>query len=116
MEQRHAASWVPGILCLVLLSVAGVDATGAGDGLPASRTQGLLRQSADNPRYFADAQDRMVYLTGSHSREIFQDVTQVFDYPACLDRLSALHHKFHSHVGHWIDPFRRRVAHAFSDS
>ena len=40
------------------------------------------------------SENRIVYVTGSHTWENFQDVTQSFDYPAYLDRLTALHHNF----------------------
>lgn len=49
---------------------------------------------SDNPCYFADAQSRIVYLTGSHSWGNFQDVTDTFDYLGYLDRLSAFNYNF----------------------
>lgn len=58
------------------------------------RTHGPLRVSPENPRYFADAENRIVYLTGSHHWENFQDVTEPFDYQAYLDRLVTLNHNF----------------------
>jgi hypothetical protein len=57
-------------------------------------TRGPLRVSSDNPRYFEDTESRIVYLTGSHSWENFQDITATFDYQAYLDRLAALNHNF----------------------
>ena len=82
------------LVAVLLLCNAGQVECWAGDTPHASHAHGPLRQSPDNPRYFADADNRIVYLTGSHTWENFQDVTQVFDYPAYLDRLTALHHNF----------------------
>ncbi|MFO0721106.1 MAG: DUF6298 domain-containing protein [Nitrospira sp.] len=82
------------LVTVLLLCGAGQVECWAGDTPHASHAHGPLRQSPDNPRYFADADNRIVYLTGSHTWENFQDVTQVFDYPAYLDRLTALHHNF----------------------
>ncbi len=82
------------VLSILLLCVAGEARVWGGDDPTPLRTRGPLRQSTENPRYFADAENRVLYLTGSHSWENFQDVTQVFDYPAYLDRISALHHNF----------------------
>lgn len=78
------------IVTVLLLCGAGQVESQAGDSLQSLHTRGPLRQSPDNPRYFVDADNRMVYLTGSHTWENFQDVTQPFDYPAYLDRLAAL--------------------------
>ena len=82
------------IVAIVLLLGSGAEAAWAGaDGAPL-RTRGPLNVSRDNPRYFADADNRVVYLTGSHFWENFQDVTEPFDYAAYLDRLVALNHNF----------------------
>ncbi len=82
------------VLSLLLLCAAGETRVWGGDDPTPLRTRGPLRQSNDNPRYFADAENRILYLTGSHSWENFQDVTGPFDYPAYLDRISVLHHNF----------------------
>ncbi len=82
------------IVTALLLCGAGQVEGRAGDSPQQLPTHGPLRQSPDNPRYFADADNRIVYVTGSHTWENFQDVTQVFDYPAYLDRLTTLHHNF----------------------
>lgn len=58
------------------------------------RTRGPLRQCSENPRYFADASGRPVYLTGSHTWSNVQemmgpDPAKEFDYPAHLDWLDS---------------------------
>lgn len=63
---------------------------------------GPLSVHPANPRYFADAAGRPVYLTGSHTWESLQDgmlpgyttVTQPFDYHGYLDLLQTNHHNF----------------------
>ena len=63
---------------------------------------GPLRVCAANPRYFADASGRPVYLTGSHTWQSLQDgilsnytaVTQPFDYAGYLSLLQTNHHNF----------------------
>jgi hypothetical protein len=63
---------------------------------------GPMRVHPANPRYFADAAGRPVYLTGSHTWESLQDgiltgyttVTQPFDYQGYLDLLQTNHHNF----------------------
>jgi hypothetical protein len=66
------------------------------DGGPAT---GPLRVGTRNPRYFADAAGKPVYLTGSHTWGNFKDRAAAdppprFDYPAFLGFLSAHHHNF----------------------
>lgn len=90
----HHSNLLRCVVGVLLLCIAGQAEVLAGDDSAPLQTRGPLRQSLDNPRYFADADNRIVYLTGSHSWENFQDVTQVFDYSAYLDRLTALHHNF----------------------
>ena len=90
----HNSTLLQWVLTVLLLSVAGQAGSWAADTSQSLRTHGPLRQSPDNPRYFADAENRIVYVTGSHTWENFQDVTQSFDYPAYLDRLTVLHHNF----------------------
>ena len=82
------------VVGMLLLCAAGEAGAWAADDRTPLQTRGPLRPSAENPRYFADAENRPVYLTGSHSWENVQDVTGTFDYPAYLDRVSALHHNF----------------------
>ena len=56
-----------------------------------------LRVHPDNPRYFADASGRAVYLTGSHHWDSLVDNAERpggFDFPAYLDRLTAWGHNF----------------------
>ncbi|ODT46384.1 MAG: hypothetical protein ABS70_00885 [Nitrospira sp. SCN 59-13] len=109
------------IVTVLLLGAFGHVESQAGDSPQFLQTRGPLRQSPDNPRYFADADNRVVYVTGSHTWENFQDVTQVFDYPAYLDRLTALQHNFirlwvtesiHSDGG-WLmnPPPMKRISH-----
>ncbi|MBN1669744.1 MAG: DUF4038 domain-containing protein [Kiritimatiellae bacterium] len=57
-------------------------------------TRGPLRRCAANPRYFADADGRPVYLTGSHTWSCIQellgpDVRRVFDFAGYLDWLES---------------------------
>ena len=62
--------------------------------IPAS---GPLRVSKENPRYFSDADGKIVYLTGSHVWDNFQDwggSTPNFDYAAYLDVLKTHNHNF----------------------
>src|SRR5687768_2850089 len=40
---------------------------------PEASTQGPLRRSRENPRYFEDANGRLVYLTGAHTWASVQD-------------------------------------------
>jgi hypothetical protein len=58
---------------------------------------GPLRVSKRNPRYFEDAQGRVLFLTGSHAAcdmtdESPTDPPEVFDYSAFLDFLQRNHH------------------------
>ena len=85
---------VTALMAIMSAWIVGETEVRAGDDLAPLTTRGPLRVSSDNPRYFADSGNRIVYLTGSHSWENFQDVTGPFDYPAYLDRISALHHNF----------------------
>ena len=82
------------IVVMMLACAVGERGAWAGDDLAPLLTRGPLRVSNDNPRYFADSENRIVYLTGSHSWENFQDITDAFDYQAYLDRLAALNHNF----------------------
>ena len=82
------------IIAFLLVCTGGEAAVQAGDDLAPLLTRGPLRVSSDNPRYFADSESQIVYLTGSHSWENFQDITDTFDYQAYLDRLVALNHNF----------------------
>ncbi|MBT3377406.1 MAG: hypothetical protein HN742_30715 [Lentisphaerae bacterium] len=61
---------------------------------------GPLSVHPDNPRYFADASGKAVYLTGSHTWASLQDTLPVggrstsFDYAAYLDFLEKHNHNF----------------------
>ncbi|ULA62597.1 MAG: Fibronectin type-III domain-containing protein [Nitrospira sp.] len=60
-----------------------------------SPTSGPLRVHQTNPRYFADATGRPVYLTGSHVWHNLQDGNgTAFNYSAYLDQLRANNHNF----------------------
>lgn len=67
---------------------------------PASRpTDGPLRVHPANPRYFADAAGRVVYLTGAHTWPSLVDMgpgnpPPPFDFERYLDSLVAHHHNF----------------------
>lgn len=90
----HQSTLLSCVVGVLLFCLGGHGALWAGEYPTPLQTRGPLRQSPDNPRYFDDADNRIVYLTGSHTWENFQDVTQVFDYPAYLDRLASLYHNF----------------------
>jgi hypothetical protein len=65
----------------------------------AAATNGPLRVSSANPRYFADGTGKVVYLTGSHTWANFQDngsgnPPAAFDYTQYLDFLTANNHNF----------------------
>src|SRR5262249_55469005 len=58
-------------------------------------TKGPLTISGSNPRYFADGSGKVVYLTGSHIWNNFQDRSAVpFDYLAYLNFLGHYNHNF----------------------
>jgi uncharacterized protein DUF6298/collagenase-like protein with putative collagen-binding domain len=62
---------------------------------PLNPASGPLRRHPTNPRYFADASGKAVYLTGSHTWENFQDnlgKDQLFDYRHYLDYLQRFNH------------------------
>ncbi len=61
--------------------------------------KGPLRLHPRNPRYFADSQGRIVYLTGSHTWSNLQDMglddpPKPFDFDSYLDFLVQHHHNF----------------------
>jgi len=65
----------------------------------AAPASGPLHASADNPRYFADADGHIVYLTGSHTWSNFKDMgasdpPPEFDFPGYLDMLERYGHNF----------------------
>lgn len=64
----------------------------------AQTPSGPLRVHPTNPRYFADAQNRAVYLTGSHTWGNMQDMWQgtytAFNFSAYLDMMQANNHNF----------------------
>jgi len=71
----------------------------AGQSVLAAPAAGPLRASADNPRYFADADGRIVFLTGFHSWSNLKDMGPTdpppeFDYPGYLDMLERYGHNF----------------------
>jgi hypothetical protein len=59
---------------------------------------GPLSIHSGNPRYFADANGKIVYLTGSHTWNNFQDIEaeaeSSFDYRDFLDFMQENHHNF----------------------
>jgi len=63
----------------------------------AGSATGPLHVSKDNPRYFADAGGRIVYLTGAHTWPNLKDMGHTdpptpFDWSGYLDFLTARHH------------------------
>jgi hypothetical protein len=80
---------------------------------PLNPASGPLRRHPANPRYFADAGGRAVYLTGSHTQENFQDrlgKDRLFDYRHYLDFLQRLNHNLtrlwvsETALGDGVDP------------
>jgi hypothetical protein len=64
-----------------------------------SGTMGPLKVSKENPRYFADRDGNVVYLTGSHTWSNFKDMGKInppspFDYESYLDFLQKYNHNF----------------------
>ena len=63
-----------------------------------SKINGPLKVDSKNPRYFSDANDRIVYLTGSHTWANLQDIfvrgEKPFDYLAYLDMMQKNGHNF----------------------
>lgn len=67
--------------------------------LQAAPATGPLRQSRDNPRYFADPSGKIVYVTGLHTWANLQDQgakepTPKFDFDHYLDELQRYNHNF----------------------
>jgi hypothetical protein len=74
---------------ILMVSLAGQSAAAVGP----------LRASTDNPRYFADPDGNIVYLTGSHTWSSLKDMGATdpppeFDYPGYLDMLERYGHNF----------------------
>ncbi|MCL6474735.1 MAG: DUF6298 domain-containing protein [Firmicutes bacterium] len=79
-----------------------------------STPMGPLRPHPRNPRYFANARGRAIYLTGSHTWMNLQDMgtadpPKPFDFSAYLDFLVQHHHNFirlwsWQSTGAWIFP------------
>jgi len=70
-----------------------------GSSVASAPATGPLRVSAQNPRYFADSTDKIVYLTGAHTWNSLQDMGETdpppaFDWDAYLDFLGQHHHNF----------------------
>ncbi|MHC4400345.1 MAG: DUF6298 domain-containing protein [Planctomycetota bacterium] len=87
---------------LALSSVDRGEAAGRGTTTrrtPRSPATGPLKVHPENPRYFADAAGRPVYLTGSHTWNNLVDIgpgdpPPAFDYDAYLDFLVRLGHNY----------------------
>jgi hypothetical protein len=66
--------------------------------MPPAQASGPLRVCAENPRYFADATGKPIYLTGSHTWAKLQERagpdTPPFDYDGYLDFMQKHHHNF----------------------
>jgi hypothetical protein len=83
-------------VCFVGLLAGGL---AAAPSIEAQQASGPLRVHPTNPRYFADATGRVVYLTGSHTWDTFiddgpSDPPAAVDYTAYLDFLQAHGHNF----------------------
>lgn len=84
-----------------LMRMAGVVlmVCGASNEAATQPASGPLSVSAENPRYFADADGSIVYLTGSHTWSNLKDMGATdpppeFDYPGYLDMLQRYGHNF----------------------
>ncbi|HGJ65850.1 TPA: hypothetical protein ENS27_10735, partial [bacterium] len=60
---------------------------------------GPLKVSEDNPRYFADNDGKVIYLTGAHTWNNLKDMgntdpPRAFDYEGYLDFLEEYNHNF----------------------
>ena len=75
----------------------------------ARRINGTLRRCEENPRYFADASGQAVYLTGSHTWAVMQDIwleqgpRRPMDYAGFLDMLEENGHNF-LRFWQWMHP------------
>src|SRR5687767_6702432 len=80
---------------------------------PLQLPRGPLRRSAANPRYFADDTGRAVYLTGSHTWAVMQDMwlesrpRRNMDYAGFLDMLEEHGHNF-LRFWQWMHPRNAR--------
>ena len=74
------------------------------DPKPAPAT-GPLRVHSANPRYFADASGKAIFLTGAHTWANFQDIgvapLKRFDWPAYIDMMVKHNHNF-MRFWHWM--------------
>ncbi len=66
---------------------------------PTQHTNGPLRVSSDNSRYFMDASGRVVYLAGSHTWLNIQDgafngINEKFDYAEYIQFLNSYHYNY----------------------
>ncbi len=91
------------VLCVLTATSTFFAARAAGQAVAQrAPVAGPLGVCTANPRYFADASGRPVYLTGSHTWESLQDgmlpgyttVPQPFDYSGYLDLLQKNQHNF----------------------
>lgn len=84
---------------VLVLGGVGVALGALTGGVAGSEATGPLHVSRRNPRYFADAAGRVVYLTGAHTWNNLQDMGPTdppppFDFTAYLDFLVRHHHNF----------------------
>jgi hypothetical protein len=81
---------------MAIIQLLGVIVMSSGS---SSFAAGPLRVSPHNPRYFADATGKIVYLTGSHTWSNLKDMGPTdpppeFDFPGFLDMLESYGHNF----------------------
>ena len=88
-------------LLLALLSTRALSAgdSQAGDAAAMNaRFNGVLRLNPANPNYFTDNSGKAIYLTGSHTWAVLQDINANpdihFDYPEFLEMVTKNHHNF----------------------
>lgn len=101
MDRR---GFVQGIASMTMINTVALMASTLGKEGRSQRSaplslKGPLRRHPGNPRYFADSQGKIVYMTGSHTWSNFQDLglddpPKPFDFDAYLDFLVQHHHNF----------------------
>lgn len=88
------------VMFLFVSFVSAAQQTSFQNALQKGCAMGPLRANSSNPRYFVDACDNAVYLTGSHTHLSFKDGgerppgTSPLDYDKYLDLLEANNHNF----------------------
>ncbi len=87
------------LFALVCPAVSGSDDSRSADAAAMNaRFHGVLRLNPDNPNYFTDDSGKAVYLTGSHTWAVLQDINPDpsvhFNYDEYLEMMTKYHHNF----------------------